>query len=39
MAALRFLHIENMLEEIGCKVVASVPRLVKALDVAVRTVN
>jgi two-component SAPR family response regulator len=28
------LHIENMLEEIGCKVVASVPRLVKALDVA-----
>ena len=25
------LDIENMLEEIGCKVVASVPRLVKAL--------
>src|SRR6267378_1582640 len=28
------LHIENMLEEIGCKVVASVPRLVKALYLA-----
>jgi two-component SAPR family response regulator len=28
------LDIENMLEEIGCKVVASVPRLVKALYLA-----
>src|SRR5258708_40320317 len=28
------LHIENMLEEIGCQVVASVPRLVKALSLA-----
>ena len=30
------LDIENMLEEMGCKVVASVPRLVKALDLASR---
>ena len=30
------LDIENMLEEMGCKVVASVPRLVRALDVASR---
>jgi two-component SAPR family response regulator len=28
------MHIESMLEEIGCKVVASVPRLVKALSLA-----
>jgi len=28
------LQIENMLEEIGCQVVASVPRLVKALSLA-----
>ena len=28
------LHIENMLEEIGCQVVASVTRLVKALSLA-----
>jgi two-component SAPR family response regulator len=28
------MHIESMLEEIGCKVVASVPRLVKALALA-----
>ena len=28
------LHIENMLEEIGCQVVARVPRLVKALFLA-----
>ena len=28
------LDIENMLEEMGCQVVASVPRLVRALDVA-----
>lgn len=28
------LDIENMLEEMGCKVVASVPRLVRALDLA-----
>ena len=28
------LHLENMLEEMGCRVVASVPRLVKALRVA-----
>jgi two-component SAPR family response regulator len=28
------MHIENMLEEIGCQVVASVPRLVKALSLA-----
>ena len=28
------LHIESMLEEIGCQVVASVPRLVKALSLA-----
>jgi two-component SAPR family response regulator len=30
------LDIENMLEEMGCKVVASVPRLVRALDLASR---
>jgi len=30
------LDIENMLEEMGCTVVASVPRLVKALDLASR---
>jgi two-component SAPR family response regulator len=30
------LDIENMLEEMGCKVVASVPRLVRALDLAAR---
>ena len=30
------LDIENMLEEMGCKVVASVPRLVKALELASR---
>jgi len=30
------LDIENMLEEMGCRVVASVPRLVKALDLAAR---
>jgi two-component SAPR family response regulator len=30
------LDIENMLEEMGCTVVASVPRLVKALDLAAR---
>ena len=30
------LDIESMLEEMGCKVVASVPRLVKALDLASR---
>jgi two-component SAPR family response regulator len=30
------LDIETMLEEMGCKVVASVPRLVKALDLASR---
>ncbi|MBI2764544.1 MAG: hypothetical protein HYX53_01395, partial [Chloroflexi bacterium] len=28
------LDIETMLEEMGCKVVASVPRLVRALDLA-----
>jgi two-component SAPR family response regulator len=30
------LDIENMLEEMGCKVVASVPRLLGALDLASR---
>ena len=30
------LDIETMLEEMGCKVVASVPRLVRALDLASR---
>jgi two-component SAPR family response regulator len=30
------LDIETMLEEMGCKVVASVPRLLKALDLASR---
>ena len=30
------LDIENMLEEMGCEVVASVPRLVRALDLAAR---
>jgi CheY-like chemotaxis protein len=30
------LDIENMLEEMGCKVVASVPRLLRALDLAAR---
>ena len=30
------LDIENMLEEMGCKVVASVPRLVRALELASR---
>ena len=30
------LDIENMLEEMGCTVVASVPRLVKALELASR---
>ena len=28
------MDIENMLEQLGCQVVASVPRLLKALDVA-----